>query len=593
MLALVILGGAACSQPACTADVLRFGCNVRGDTGACVAEVICGSQTILRFRGGDRAALEARGQAVVSRLTELTLAGLRAEELSAKPNGAEAQVVARGLVVADADAETAQLSKSTPLTLAEQWAHTLRTLLLPAYIIVTPGGTLAVPLGEERAVRWGGTGGGDAELLERPACAEVRVQGSEHQILVSGARVGEGALRLSIEGQAVEVPIICRKWAARIGDAPAAFITGDGQRTTLVRQALVNAALSAAEPEPGAHVELEEVAADADHLRALVVASGPEFFTAKRQVLVRTKLADAPRGGAAKLVVSNYPERVSGPGPILRYAILGQEPTRLLWHHVNVGGEPLRLRIRLTNLGQDAALIHLAMSEAGPLADEIGAGHRAMVRYLQDAAKGRGVMLRIPSGCSWDLVDSTFRPTQVLSGLAQISVLQGAALALEVGAEPAGGPTDLCFHPAYLTQAQLQKTATPYDFDAEKPIRLTHIIGGAWTFLPIGRDTRSNQHGRSLAGEYGVSYDVTLTVRNDKDVAAPFEIALRGGGGAGRGTFVIDGNVVETGLLVSGIEEVLAKGTAPARSEKTVHILTIPESGTYYPVTLQVRSARN
>jgi hypothetical protein len=583
-LALLVTGSAT------AAPVIRLSINMSKQNGAHIAEVGAGSRVLLRLRGPDGGEVERRADGIASDLGEALVAGLRPAEVGAN---AEGQVTARGAVVATADADTAKAANTSPQALAGQWARGIRELAGGAYVAVTPAGSLSLPWREQRFVRWGGTAPADVSVTSQPPTVQLELQQAAHRIVLTGADVGNGVLQLQVAGQPLAMPVVCRKWAAQIRPASAALITGSSTHPSLVRQALLNAALAAATPEPGAVVELADVEERPDGLSATVEAHGDGYFATRRQVSVRTQTADCPRADATRLVVSNYPERVVTPGRLLLHAITPGEPARLLWHHVNDGTIPLRLTLRLSNTGGEPGMAHVSLAGAGPLADEIGAGHRAMVRFLSDELTDSGIMLRLPPGRSWDIASTVFRPRQVVSGLAQVTLLQGTQMVLEVVAETAGAVPEPTLASSPLSPAKIGALQTKYEFAAHKPLTLSHTIGGAWTFLPIGRDVRKNDHGAELAGEYGVLYDVTLTVRNEKDYPGQYEITLRGGGGAARTTLIMDGKLTETGLLTGGIETTLQRGTVPPRGEKVLRIRVIPESGSYYPQTLTVRSARD
>ena len=585
-----ILLSVLAALPASAAPVIRLTVALSSLQRAHVAEIATGSRVLLRLRGADAEEVERRADTAAAALGEALVAGLRAEEVVA--NGA-GQVLAHGGVVVTADAETAAASGMPPAALAAQWARGIREMVSGAYVAVTPGGSMSLPWREQRMVRWGGTASANATIASQPPIAQVELQDAAHRIVLTGVDVGDGALQLVVAGQSITIPITCRKWAAQIGPAPAALITGSSTHPSLIRQALLNAALAAATPEPGAVVELADTEQRPDGLSATVEARGEAYFPTRRRVYVRAQATDRPCPEATRLVVSNYPERVATPQRLLLHAVAPDEPARLLWHHVNDGATPLRLVLRLSNAGGEPALVHISLAGAGPLADEIGAGHRAMMRFFSDEMTGSGVMLRLPAGRSWDIASTVFRPHQVVSGLAQVTVLQGTQVVLEVLAEPAGPTPEPRLASSPLSPTKIGALQTKYDFAAAKPLQLTHTIGGAWTFLPIGREVRTNDHGAELAGEYGVLYDVTLTVRNDRDAPGPFEITLRGGGGVARGTFIMDGKLMETGLITEGLETVLRKDTVAPRGVRILHFRTIPESGSYYPQTLTVRSARD
>ena len=127
-----------------------------------------------------------------------------------------------------------------------------------------------------------------------------------------------------------------------------------------------------------------------------------------------------------------------------------------------------------------------------------------------------------------------------------------------------------------------------FEYTAVRQVSVTYTIGGPWTFVRVGKPTEPQQ----LPGDYGVMYEIKVMLSNDLDVARSFEIAVQAAGGATRGLYLINGQLVDSRLLRPNVEKVLHKGRLPAHTTGRLTIKTIPQSGSNYPVTLIVRSPR-
>jgi hypothetical protein len=176
----------------------------------------------------------------------------------------------------------------------------------------------------------------------------------------------------------------------------------------------------------------------------------------------------------------------------------------------------------------------------------------------------------------------------IVSGLARVSPLEGDDLLLEVLAEDIW-PTDAYFPPV-PDRLRADPPLTPYRYEAAKEVSLAHEAGGAWSFYSIGRDYSTNLQGQKLFGDYGVRYTITITCKNPTPQPARCFVTLRAGGGVARASYFLHGKLTETGLLRSGVEETIERLQLASGEERVLKFITVPESGSNYPITLTVRS---
>jgi len=132
----------------------------------------------------------------------------------------------------------------------------------------------------------------------------------------------------------------------------------------------------------------------------------------------------------------------------------------------------------------------------------------------------------------------------------------------------------------------------PFRFEGVNELTATHVAGGPWTFVGVGKQPKSNSHGIVLHGNYGVLYRIRFLLANPKSERAYLELVVRSGGGATRGVFMLNGDILETPMLRATQEHMLTRWELPPRSEREVSVLTMPQSGSNYPVTLVVRPRR-
>ena len=139
------------------------------------------------------------------------------------------------------------------------------------------------------------------------------------------------------------------------------------------------------------------------------------------------------------------------------------------------------------------------------------------------------------------------------------------------------------------TGAEHLSKLSEFRYDARQTAELFHQIGGAWSFLRIGMPSTDPDIAQ-LPGHYGVLYDITVKVDNARQQPATFEIVTTAAAGAGRGIYLIDGHLTDTGSMRPYEERRLWRGPVAAGASRSLPVQTIPQAGSNYPVMLVVRS---
>lgn len=529
---------------------------------------------------------------VARRLTEAALAGLTPAQVKVAVANGTAKLLANGQVMLTIDKPTAQAARNTPGALAEAWAAGLRKFLQTPYVVLEPSDRLLVPVGEQRLLKYGGTAAADLSFASlAPELAAVEADRANRTAVVRALAKGTTVVAATLPGvEPLLVTIEAKYRAAYIAGPAVAHVTAPPLPADDLRRVLRNAALTAVRPGPDATIELGEPRPQGAAYALAVRADGPDLLPASGQVTVSLQAVSPPAVPTRELLISNQPERITTPGTLLRERLQGTGATRLLWHHVNSYSSALRYVVRVANRSPEAARLHVIDAITGPASDEIFIGHTAMVRFLQLWGQGEGYFLSVPGGRMVDLYDVRLATSLITSGLMSLTPQEPRDLLVEIAAEDSW-PTSAYFAavPGHLAGAP---ALTPYRFEAEKTVSLSHEAGGAWTFYHIGKDYSENIQGQKLLGDYGVYYRLSAVFRNPTAEPAKCEIAVRASGGVARATFVLNGQIVETGLLQGAREQVIHKLALQPGEEQALQLRTIPESGSNYPITLILRSTR-
>lgn len=585
---LVVMGLWACCLVAAGADpgLLRFTTVVRQSQGITIAEVVAGGEVLIRLRAAQGAQVAARAQTVAQRLHRQALQGVTGDAITVVGAGSRAQVRAGKSLLVAPDAQTARLSNTTVPSLAVQWAKRIATAFTPPYLVLDLHGELLVPVGERRSLRYGGHFSETVSAESgTSAVAAVSVDAANKMLIIEGK--GKGNARVTVKAGALagEFEVTCQPWAGQIKTFAEAHITGQNIPAHTKRQAAINAILAGATVAPGATASLPRLAGHDRLWKGLVVVEGEGYLRREQAVIVQHQLTPMPDVPPSGVLVSNKPEKVTAPAVLMRESLPAGHCRRVLWHHVNRGEADLTFALRLVNATGARTRVHILGDRAGPGRDEMYLGHVAMHRFWQALLGSTGYIATVPAGTIWNVFEQRTRPSQLISGMAQLINLGEADLLVELAAKSRPARLPLT---SRGSRPKENLALSGFEYEAFRQVSVTHTIGGPWTFVRVGKRSGPDQ----LPGDYGVLYDIKVDLSNTSDTPGPFEISLQAAGGANRGLYLINGQLVATRVLRPNQEKTLYKGKLPAQATRTITIKTIPQSGSNYPVTLIVRSPR-
>jgi hypothetical protein len=364
-------------------------------------------------------------------------------------------------------------------------------------------------------------------------------------------------------------------------------VTGSPAPVVTVRTALVEAARTQLPGFGLGEVALASVwpplaplpPGSADRRGAVFQVRGPGRFPTSYGVPARIANVALPWADARALLVSNSPERVLAGGTLYRASVFDGQVVRLVYHHQNGSpARPMNLTVLLRNPGGTPLTLWASVGQGGPAPDELGAGHQAALRFLEQYWHHAGVLMRLSGHAAVALDTERLSPGDVASGVAQIALVKGDRVDLRVRASvegEEGAPTP---------RAEAGGRAVPMPEVAAPPeVRrlLSYVAGGPAAFMVVG-----GSEDEASSGIYGVVY--TFVVRMANPLPAPEEAALvmHAEGGPARGTFRIGNEIVETPVVVPNRPQVLATVRLPPGASRELVVSTMPESGSNYPVLL-------
>lgn len=559
--------------------------------------LLVNGQPVLTVAGNQSAKMV---QSLASQLALAADRGITSDEIQAVPTGDTLTLVAGPLLLVKVDAELAKAHRLTKWGVAGPWVKALRTVFGQPYLAVK-GDQVVVPVGERRSVRVLGSavgpiqaGGYDGGLIE----VSPEQDGDERMFSVYGKAPGRTGLLFACGDLVLGLQVWAAEYAGVIDQPVIAEVTGHSIPKEVLREAARLSLIQAIHPRPGAQWRIggmrltggaPPAGAVAQAVQTVLI-EGPEYLPVKQEAMVTVKRDNLPPAKADLLLFSNNPEQLRAFGLWYSASLPAGRQTRLVYHHENRTGATGELVVEVANEANSPARIQVVQGTGRTSADSMWVGHVAARTFLRRQRHDIGYLLDLQPGQVLRPVIQQVRPGHCASGIAEYRVISGSDVSLRVRLAPSGSNTPLGTAEQYPRPPQPALWAFP---EAERKIEATYTVGQRWAFISIGRRPAVGLLPQQrLLGNYGVVYDIRLTVDNPEQHEVDLELLLTAPSGVARGIFYINGKEVESPLIRPGEDAILHRTPLPAGRSRTFRVLTIPESGSFYPVILVARAVR-
>ncbi|MEI6914883.1 MAG: hypothetical protein WCL39_07115 [Armatimonadota bacterium] len=541
-----------------------------------------------------RAALAAK------RIDDMATAGQPPWKISTKTNKAGTALIWGKQVIAFATAAEARAQKSTPSSLASTWAAQLRTLLTlpPLKLAVT---SITAPVNETRKVRLVGFSKGPFTVAVAPEGIAAASLGSDNVLSVQGVRPGGAVVTVSAPEGSQQLTVTVAKYAGRLSASElTALVTGDSIPVELVSEAAWRAARVACILEPGAQPDVNLAAKPAamsssavsQKIPVVVRMTGAGYLEARVALTVEVKKTTLPGPPTQVLFYSNHPETVLRPQPLYAAPIEPGESARLLYHHQNGTGNKLRVSIVLVNTTDAPTQVHLIGALADPRQDPIIVGYRAGAQFLKDLYAQTGYVIDLPAKSRTVLWTGVLQKMETASGILQMRQLTGTnGVLVRVLSEPSSVVRTM----QDIVSTESDDYTISYSaHQYPKPNREIHeeySAGSRWLFIRVGKHAIPNtKEELILYGNYGVIYDIDLTLNNPTGVVKDIQVMFDPTAGVAGVASMIDGRFFGRSHVVGMREFSLASYKLAPGEKRRVRVSTVPLAGSNYPATIVVRS---
>jgi hypothetical protein len=463
--------------------------------------------------------------------------------------------------------------------------------------IVADPPQVAVEPGKQATTRLNSVLGNVNAVVADPTIATVVVDQLNRILFVTGVKVGETTVTLSdTRGVTLLVPVRVAYAAGAAADYTSLRITGNPASAEYVRDAIAEAVERATTLRPGASANVNPDAInvrrdlqldDRFDIDVPVTMAGDGYLNVAGNTRISVENVALPPIEPQRLLVSDFPERLSADGVLFTARLERDQPQRFLYYHYNPGTEPARrILLKAHNDSASPATIQLIDGSAGPGVNEMEVGHLATKRFLVRQARNEGLVMTIAPGATINLVDHPLPPQNIVSAIMQLRLVVGDGVDLALVAQDANTPLDQSADTTQLLSGSVPHARGAYPVPTFYFDR-TYDVDGDDLEIPIGQLPLPNlRQGQALAGDYGVEQSMNIVIVNA--TRGPHAIALYANprGGRATGTFIIDGTLVQAHALPPFSKFKLWQETISAGTYRRIRIVTMPEGGSSYPLRL-------
>ncbi len=538
--------------------------------------------------------------------------GLRASDIRAEKQDGLWTVSAGDEPFLFVNRREARAQDSDPDTLARLWAKQIRNLLsVPA--LKLESASIIVPATEKRSLRVSGWAARNLQVTTSGGSNSIKAEIKGNRLILVGIAPGIARVKLTAGSHSAECAVIVRKYAGDLKVVIRAEVTGNPAPASLLAEASELAVKRHLPKGAGAWVKVIHLQRPGRSLaqgkKALLTAkvriAGPNYLPVEGTVRIEVANVRVPVRRASQLMYSNFPEQISTDQTLYFAEIPSKVSGRLFYHHINSARTQAVLSVMIVNPEDKPIRVQIIPGFVYPHPDPVRAGHRAGRAFFSRYLKNVGEIYTLPPRSAAPLVFDLLKPQDVGSGMAEIRTLEPESARCYIRITASYQPVDatlkaIAAHrdawrrvmPRPALPVEMAESADSPDLYATtaKQITAEYTVGNKWTWIPVGKEPVTDSAGtRRLEGNYGVIYNIDVTVHNPGEKRRQVEVAFEAGAGQASGVFSIADQYVEVANIFPREEKHLARFTMGPNETRSISIQTVPLGGSAYPATLIFR----
>ncbi len=490
----------------------------------------------------------------------------------------------------------ARLNKSTPEKLAVLWVENLKKALslsptlkvFPSHVLLCPGEVIDIKI----------MGNSIGKLTWKIASPVIDLKQTDFpdRFVLKGRSIGDTTIDFQREGIRTQINISVREEEVTITQPRDILVSGFPCQTEIIRESVIREINSSVLLKSGLRLSIDPFNINTPSLSEGKVVTLLVPFKIENQGSHSEKMLPVKvRNESEKFrepvlhMVSNSPEKINKDGVLFAQSLSLGSPVRLLYYHLNNTDSDKWLIIDIVNPYSISSRVWIVSGTGGPNPQEAFVGHVATSRFIKNSFYSSGQFYIIPPKGRTTIYVQKFGPKQILTGFFHLQFLPTSSLELIVRSEskPDGLPS------TEILPKDEDSTHCRGVYPAPKVlIQDIYRAGDPEKSIYIGKAPflKSIYDSEQLYGNYGVLYDITLNLINDDSLTRQVELSFTSQGGIAQGTFLIDGRLVETPIVRSSEHVPLAILFLKPNETRIIHLNTMPQGGSHYPVRILLKS---
>jgi hypothetical protein len=321
------------------------------------------------------------------------------------------------------------------------------------------------------------------------------------------------------------------------------------------------------------------------------INGGGQYFDQSGSTTVNVQNIAAQPFAPAQLFYDDDPEHLTQDGVLFRGTVTATRPARLYYYHDDAQ-DPRNIVVALSSDSQDPTAVQMIDASAGPNIDVMHVGHTVTKNFLLTKPRNEGVIVDLSQDQPYLLADVAMTARQGVAGSVDLRVLSGGPVVVTVLAvSPGVDPRTLLASPP-LPDDGHHRTGV-FEISNFGAGTLSYTAGGPDATAVIGDTDPTppsadpNATGHDY-GDYGIMHSIDVTLANPGTTPATAYLYFRPLAGIARGSFLVDGDLVEIGCVRLSIPyQISVFGLQP---RQTYHVLlqTMTDGGSFYPAEIGV-----
>ena len=500
------------------------------------------------------------------------------------------------------DKKLAMKNKSQPAALARVWLKSVQEAAEIGLFEIHPD-HVVLPINGQSTLVVSGLAGGEIKVGDTQGLLTAQPD-TDGNLQLTAKAVGRARVAVHRGSLTAYVTVHIKDWAGYLPERLTVQVTGNPAPPDMVVDAALRILQSESRINPGCQLSAVKIPPSlpsippGQTLRFTLpvhVEGNDDYYPVTKDMPVEVGSLNLPPVEPNILLISNRPEQVEQDGLLLNYTCSAKEPCRLMYSHLNGSQKMRNLWVNLKNPTNEPIRLLVDWTYAGPSRNLVLVGHQATERFFEHLSRNTGFVLTLGPHATTELAAHQLEHNELLTGFVNVRLLEGKQVEVRVLNKLSPGVND--HSPLAIIGAPFNPFKIhPHGVFAQPFFEewLDHGVGQSPLRVTFGESPWliDFETGLPNTGNFGVVYRWHVALSNPTSRACRVGLIFTPKNGAAAGTFLVNGQVLQTPFRTQGDEAPVTSVELLPQQEVNLDITTLPEASSSYPATLTFRDLR-